>query len=141
MELSEQALPEDSHCPNCGQSPSDESIVEHRLSNNGYLHDDVKLECSACGEEWTHGVPIGQELEYGDDLWCDSCDDSVMLVHRARVLDSSKAYLDLKCPNCKYYKSISREGTEHPTDGDVFLVGYPQLTGEMEGAEEYGYRK
>lgn len=137
MDLSEQPLPEDSNCPACGSSPTDESIVEHRLAATGYLHDDIRLECSECGERWTCGVPIGEEPEFGDDLWCDSCDNSIMLVHRVRFLShGERVELQLKCPreSCRYYDEVEREA-----DDGVALVGYPQLIGSMDGAEPFGY--
>lgn len=136
--MREQPIPEKSRCPNCGEKPTDESVVEHRLSSMGYTHDDIRLECQNCSERWTHGVPIGTETEFGEDLLCDSC-GSPMLVHRIRIKDNLQAKLDVKCPECKYFNTLQREGRAHEVDGDVYLIGYPQIVGEIEDAENYGY--
>lgn len=176
--MEEQPYPEASKCPECGGEPTDESKVHHRLSAVGYLHDDGSLKCSDCGETWSIGRPIGR-FDGGDDLWCGSCDEGFMRVHRVQLVedDHYKKYnLHLKCPNhspfdceacpatifepkrdsdgriycpacgheyepndvpgCVHFKTIQRESDE---DG-LALVGYPDITGSMDGATDaYGY--
>lgn len=138
MDLTEQPIPSETNCPNCGSSPTHESIVAHRLEATGYQHDDIRLECGDCGSRWTCGVPIGKELEYGDDLWCDACDDSVMFVHRVRIRSGGdEVSVHMKCPNCYYFDTVLRE----TDDGGVALMGYPDITGSFEGADPYGYKE
>lgn len=135
MELSEQPIPSETRCPACGSEPTHDSIVTHRLSASGYRHDDLRLECGECGSRWTCGIPIGQEMEYGDDLYCDACRDSPMLIHRVRVLGDHNLELHLKCPNCYYFDTLERETDE----SGLALMGYPSITGSFEGADPYGY--
>lgn len=137
-ELTEQPRPSDSRCPACGAEPTDESVTEHKLSDLGYLHDDVFLECAAddCDETWVCGVPVGSSDEFADDLWCESCDDEWMLVHR--VLPQREGVtLHLKCPSdtCNYFTTTTRD----TDDSGRALVGYPIITGETEGAKPYGW--
>lgn len=140
MSLKEQPLPEDSHCPECGAEPTTESIIEHRLSDHGYLHDDVKLKCRGdeCGTEWAHGVPIGDfdRPEMADDLFCSSCSDAWMFVHRVAP-KSANVVLHLKCPNCYNFDKVRR--SKDTRNGNVVLVGYPQITGETSGCDPFGY--
>jgi len=134
-ELTEQPAPEDARCPECHAAPTEESITRHRLSNLGYLHDDVYWECTECGNEWLSGIPIG-EYDGGDDLWCESCGSEWMLTHRV-LPNGDTVILHLKCPNdeCYHWKDIERS-----TDGvGRALVGYPQITGSIEGCKPYGY--
>lgn len=137
MKLENQPIPEETHCPKCRAEPTESSVRQHKLSDLGYMHDDVQLECSECEATWTLGIPIGEELEYGDDLWCSSCDDSVMLVHRVKVKpdDQMVVKLHLKCPNCYYFTTIDRKCD----DRNLALVGYPQITGELSEDEPYGF--
>ena len=134
MTLEEQPIPEDTSCPECGDDPTDDSLVEHKLSNMGYLHDDIQLSCDN-GHTWSCGVPIG-EFDGGDSLICDSCDESWMYVHRVQLSSGDeKILLHLKCPNCKYFEEVERE-----PDGDgVALVGYPPITGDTVYADSFGY--
>ena len=140
-DLAEQPTPETARCPKCGGEPND--AVTHRLSNLGYSHDDQDLTCVDCGHQWTAGVPIG-EFDRDDmaaDLWCESCDDEWMLVHRVEFAPSGmprapETALHLKCPNCYNWERVAREA-----DGEhIALVGYPQITGTTENSTPYGYR-
>lgn len=125
---------ENSNCPECGEDPTGDSIREVRLSDIGYKHRDVFLECDVCDNQWTHGVPIGEDGE--DDLQCDSCESEYMRVHRIRVSrNADNVDLHLKCPNCYYFNRVSR-GTD---EEGVALVGYSDITGDREDAEPYGY--
>lgn len=141
--LEEQPIPEDTTCPYCGADPTEETQAEHKLSNIGYLHDDIVLECSndACGEEWTCGVPIGSpEDDTESDLWCDSCEKRFGRIHRVAPTeaDRGKIRLHVKCPNpeCRYFWRVKREyGPQQ-----VALVGYPDITGQTDGdVAAYGY--
>ena len=140
--LTEQPVPEKAGCPKCGGDPAED--VQHRLSALGYAHDDIGMVCSDCGHQWTAGVPIGEfdRPEMAADLWCDSCDEQWMLVHRVEFNPSGvdgapPAALHLKCPDpdCHNWDRVGRE-----TDGEqIALVGYPQTTGRTKGADPYGY--
>lgn len=157
MTLEDQPIPAKSRCPECGDEPTDESLVEHHLSNMGYLHDDIELRCEN-DHTWVCGVPIGRDDEYGEDLHCDSCGDRFMLVHRVQITreaalqwgrrdrESLPINVHLKCPNgcedenaeaCFYFKSVKRESDER----GIALIGYPQITGSREGAEPYGWNE
>lgn len=140
-DLEEQPVPKESRCPECGGEPREDDVL-HRLSALGYLHDDIGLVCRECKTEWTCGVPIGEfdRDDLADDLWCDSCEDTVMLVHRVEInppLTAGNIGLHLKCPNpeCRYFEIVGRESDD---DGRA-LVGYDLLAGQTEGAEPYGY--
>lgn len=137
MELDEQPIPEETHCPNCRAKPTEESVRQHKLSTLGYTHDDVQLECRECDNTWILGIPIGQELEYGDDLWCSSCDDSAMLVHRVMVKPDNQMVVKfhLKCPKCYYFKTIDRRCD----DDNIALVGYPAITGTVQENDPFGF--
>lgn len=139
-ELDKQSVPSDSSCPYCGSAPTDESQVEHRLSNIGYLHDDIQLRCSECDQSWICGVPIGEyDGERADELFCDSCETRYMRVHRVELHreGDDEVVIHLKCPNqdCLHFDKIVRQ----PGERGVVLMGYPDITGEVEGAEAYGY--
>jgi transcription elongation factor Elf1 len=135
-DLSQQERPRDSTCPNCGAEPTDESIRKRHLSKLGYRHEDIYLECTECDEEWIVGVPIGEfdREEDAADLWCDSCDETWMLVHRVRPM-ATTIELHLKCPHCLTFGTAARDLGERR----IGLVGYPQITGETEGCDPYGY--
>lgn len=144
-ELSEQPVPDvPIFCPECGGEPvrsADEIQVQHRLSAMGYLHDDQDPECSECGHSWTHGVPVGQ-FEGGEDLLCDSCQHDPSLkrpvyyrVHRVEWQQGDRVLLHLKCPRCYLFTTVERERDNR----GVALVGYPDITGSTDGADEYGW--
>lgn len=137
--MEEQELPLDKiSCPDCDAEPTHESIVKHNLSDMGYFHDDAQMECRDCGTTWTHGLPIGEYTE-GEDLWCKVCDDSYRLVHRIKLVETDagmrKYRLHTKCPNCYHFRRLNRESDEN----GLALVGYPHITGDVDGAEDYGY--
>lgn len=145
--LQKQKTPEDSMCPYCGGDPTGESEVKHRLSAMGYKHDDVELKCSDCGETWPCGVPIGSyDGKRAAELFCDSCQDRYMLTHRVEPnwkkadeqgSDGWEVLVHLKCPNCYYFKRIRRSCGNR----GVALMGYPQITGEIdEEASPDGYK-
>lgn len=145
--LDRQPVPTDSRCPDCGAEPTDESLVEHRLSDLGYTHDDQTLSCSdpECGRTWTCGVPIGiYHGSLADDLHCDSCEDAWFRVHRIRVPDPSVAstdsdapvaYVYVKCPNCYRFRRLEREFGPH----GFAMLGFPHITGATDGARAFGY--
>lgn len=135
-DLKEQPIPSDSKCPECGSDPLSDRVA-HNLSAIGYTHDDIENVCEN-GHTWTNGVPIGEfDREMADDLWCSSCDESLMLVHRVAP-KSADVVLHLKCPECFYFTRVRR-----PLDkqhGDVALVGYRPNTGDTTGCKPYGYK-
>lgn len=136
----EPPIPAETRCPGCGSDPTDESARRMQLSNLGYLHQDIKFACRDCNTEWICGVPIGEfDRPEGDELWCSSCDESRMLVHRV-VADTNPVAtvvtLHLKCPNCFAFTKSKRK----PDSAGVALVGYPATTGETADAEPFGYR-
>lgn len=141
--MEKQPIPEDSKCPQCGGEPTDESEINHHLSQLGYVHDDIEMKCSECGYGWYCGVPIGEyEGELAEELFCDSCESRYMLVHRVLPRPGSsppfRYRLHLKCPNgdCNYFKKVDRKTDNH----GIGLVGYPQITGEMGNhVEDYGW--
>lgn len=68
--------PENPECPYCGAGATDESIRNKRLESIGYLHTDVRYDCSECDGSWVHGVPRG---DHDSDKWvCDSCGGDYM---------------------------------------------------------------
>lgn len=133
----EQPIPEKTRCPECGGEPLPDRVT-HNLSAIGYTHDDQQHVCGDCGHEWTNGVPIGEfdRPEMADDLFCSSCGDEWMLVHRVAP-KSANVVLHLKCPNCYHFDRIRR--SKDTKNGDVALVGYPQISGETAGCDPYGY--
>lgn len=141
-DLERQPAPGASQCPVCGGNPAHDP--EHVLSASGYLHDDVKFTCADCGHRWTCGVPIGAvEDAWAADLLCDSCEKRYGLVHRVDPKCGSPVVeLHLKCPNqdCLYFWTVQREqGVDDRSTEAVALVGYPQITGQFQGAAWYGY--
>lgn len=148
MELSRENVdyPGEAHCPSCGEKATEESITEIKLSQHGYLHGDTFYECSACENEWVHGVPVGREDRWEDSLSCEVC-DGWYLVHRVQPhiqvdfeeedWSFNQVQLHLKCPDCYHFTYTSREPDEESRKA---LVGYPQITGITEEAENYGYK-
>ena len=47
-----------------------------------------------------------------------------------------KVDLDLKCPNCYYFKTVTRQFGERRR----ILYGYPEITGSLKDAKPFGYR-
>lgn len=142
-DLNAQPVPDVSTCPYCGGDATEDSVVKHRLSAMGYKHDDIELECDGCGQTWPHGVPIGEyDGKRAEELFCGACEERYMLVHRVEPSWSKadtgdwEVLVHLKCPNCYYFKKIARECGPR----GVALMGYPQITGDTEGAEPDGYR-
>lgn len=146
-ELNDQPVPDvPIFCPSCGGDPvktAEELRVEHRLSAMGYLHDDQEPECSECGHNWTHGVPVG-EFEGGDDLRCHSCRhdpglerDQFYRVHRVVWQQGDDVLLHLKCPRCFLFTTAERQRDNR----GVALVGYPDITGSTEDADPYGWQE
>lgn len=141
QDLEKQAVPSDSMCPYCGGTPTDESVIEHRLSANGYLHDDIHMQCQDCSNEWPCGVPIGEiDDDYSADLYCDSCEKRYMRIHRVAPDwgapgGRERVLLHLKCPNCFFFDKVIRDCG----DRGVALVGYPDITGSRENAKPYGW--
>lgn len=135
-DMEEQPFPPESKCPECGGEPTEESKMKHRLQALGYLADDGHPVCEDCGNVWRIGRPIG-EYEGGEDLWCRSCDDSYMRVHFIKLLEraETKTYkLNLKCPNCYHYDTVKRESDKKGRT----LVGYPDITGTVDGSDPVG---
>lgn len=129
-DLVEQPLPSETRCPRCGEPPTEESVRQHKLSANGYLHDDVRLDCQECGGSWLLGIPIG---EGGfDDLWCEACDDAYAFVHRFEPWEDDDGEecrrMHMKCPNCVTFWYNLR----YPDENDLTLVGYPSITGTQD---------
>lgn len=134
----------DVSCPECDGELTEESIVKHELSKQGYVHDDVELECKECDHTFALGMPIGVFSE-GEDLRCDACNDYWMMVHRVQpftgnkeeTVTEGKVVLHLKCPNCFYFKKIERMQGEQ----GVALTGYPVITGAVKESEveAFGY--
>lgn len=138
-----QPVPDETTCPYCGANVDGEQVVKHRLSAMGYMHDDIEMECDECGSSWPHGVPVGEfEGEEAEDLFCSSCEQRFMRVHRvaprwtAETEAQRKVILHLKCPNCYYFDKVQREAGP----GGRCLIGYPDITGSTDGAEPEGYR-
>lgn len=115
-----------SNCPACGAEATDTSIVEHRLSNMGYFHDDQHFECSECDHSYTHGVPVGEPDVDADDLWCDVCDLGFMNVHRTQFKGDGIVRLHLKCghhhdfdcPECG--EEIAADGVRLTKEGGYY---------------------
>lgn len=143
-ELEERPAPAETRCPECGAPPTEESKRDRHLSNLGYLHQDVRLRCSAddCDGLWVAGMPIGEfdRPDLAEDLRCDACEsDLPMLVHRVRMrgVGGHDIGIDLKCPNPECYR-FEQVGRDLDKEG-VALVGYPEITGQTEGADPYGW--
>lgn len=137
-ELQEQPIPSESKCPDCGGDPTNESVAEHRLSNMGYLHDDVELECEDCDITWSVGIPIGDSPD-NEELKCRSCNDEWMLIHRFKVYTEQEdtfVKMHLKCPNCYHFDITEPRQVD---ENDLVLTGYPQITGDVKDAEEWGW--
>lgn len=129
--LDEQPVPSGIQCPECGDSMDDVLEPQHRLSQLGYLADDVTLNC-ACGASWLHGIPVG---EGGEDMTCPVCSEAAMRVHQ---IDDAGPYWNLhfKCPSCYHWRKEKRV----PDDDGFLLVGDSDLTGAQEAATDRGYQ-
>lgn len=129
--MEKQPEPSASNCPYCGSEP--EYDPQHVLAASGYTHDDIHFTCSECEREWTCGVPIGgQDNELADDLFCRSCEERYGLVHRVQPISDNAVQIHLKCPNgdCYNFWQIKRQ-----SESGIILMGYPEITGDMEKAE------
>ena len=126
-------LPEHSNCPECGAEPTDESIVKQRLSDNGYLHRDTKLQCNECGERWIVGEPRG-ESETAVEMWgCDSCGGELMPHFVYIAAQEGVLQIRPKCRDCFHVPdtriAIGMDGSGDSLNG---LIGHPSVTGEMD---------
>lgn len=138
--MENQPEPSDVTCPYCGAEP--EPNPKHNLQAIGYLHDDILMECSECGEDWVHGVPIGEQEDshLAEKLFCGACEERYGLVHRVSAdLDKDEVEVDvlrlhLKCPECKYFWTWERDDVRDNIHNTI-LVGYPSITGDMRSAE------
>ena len=63
-----------------------------------------------------------------------------MRVHRAKFSfdadsETRTMILHMKCPSCYYFTEVEREA-----DGNnVALVGYPDITGEVDDSDPFGW--
>lgn len=134
-DLDEQPL-QPTRCPECGGDPSPD--VAHHLSALGYLHDDQTRICEDCGHRWYCGVPIGEfdRPDLAEKLQCEC--GGWRLVHRVTTGDTTDPRhisLHLKCPQCYSFATDTRE-----VDSDgIALVGYPQISGQTDGCDPYGW--
>lgn len=138
-EIDEETAPKphryaDIACPQCGAEPTDESVRSVNLSDLGYKHADTQYECSECQYRWTHGVPIGSDDALADDLECNAC-DGWYLIHRVETTSNDAVKLHLKCPECHDFETTGRTLDSH----NRALVGYPQITGELNTERPYGF--
>lgn len=127
-------------CPRRGADPTHESEALHKLSAMGYAHDDQEFVCSECENNWCHGVPIGESDPFDGDLRCENprCETEWCFVHRierVNTADGPGVKLHKKCPECYFFGFAHRLFD----DGDLALVGYPPITGNMDGAIQWGY--
>lgn len=136
-----QPVPDETSCPYCGGTPTDASAQNHHLSAMGYLHDDIQMECAECDSTWACGVPVGEfEDERAQELWCDSCEQRLMRVHRIHpdwdsTSDRRVIRIHLKCPNCFYFTKLARQCGPR----GISLMGYPDITGSTDGADAFGW--
>lgn len=138
---------EKAKCPQCGAKPTKESVTNVRLSEMGYKHGDAVLRCNECPKEWTHGIPVGEGDPFDSDLYCKSCADEWYRVHRVQPhiqidwseeeYEHTQIQLHVKCPNCYHFDRLQRS----VDDRRIALVGFPMITGEIDGVEPYGYLK
>lgn len=139
-DLAEQSAP-GAECPACGGDPEPDPL--HNLSAVGYLHDDIHYECADCGNDWTHGVPIGEhDSEMAEELFCEACRERYAIPHRFEWSTDGKGVkavrLHLKCPNCFHFWVWTRPVGE---DQITLLVGHPAVTGSVEDATDaYAYQ-
>lgn len=120
------------HCPYCGAEATEDSIRKRELSELGYCHEDVRYDCSECGETWVHGVPRG---EYEDETWeCDACDNGVYIPHFLFINASDNTIRTR--PKCNECYHVPRERIEilSKFNGDNIrgFVGHTETTGDDE---------
>jgi uncharacterized Zn finger protein len=125
-------------CPECGHAPTDDSVVESRLSNLGYHHEDVTLECSNCGHTWQHGIPKG---DVDDDTWvCPACGGD-FVPHFVYVFPpKDEVRVRPKCQDCYYVpdKPIVMDVSNNGHSLRWF-VGHHTVTGDKEDAKDNTY--
>lgn len=125
----------DSDCPECGEPPTDASIVEQRLSSVGYLHEDTRLQCSNCDSSWVVGKPRG-EPETG--IWvCDSCGGDYIPHFLNLALQEGELQVRPKCRDC-YYVPDERIRLDLKQNGDNLraFIGHHAVTGDTTNATE-----
>lgn len=128
----------ESRCPQCGEEPTDESVVHKNLSDIGYLHEDRRYECSSCGNRWTVGEPKG---EPEDDTWlCDSCGGD-LIPHFVYIYhDNTKARIKPKCQDCNWVPDdpLVIEGSSNGHSTRVF-IGHHTVTGDRDAAVDNSF--
>lgn len=123
----------DSNCPECGESPTDESVVRQNLSDMGYLHEDTRLECAGCGTRWVVGVPQG---EAETNKWvCESCGGDLMPHFLFVNLGEQVIETRPKCRDC-FHVPEGRVSLEAKFQGENVrgFVGHHSVTGSREDA-------
>lgn len=128
-------LPSEADCPECGATPTDESIVRSRLSAHGYLHEDKFLECSECSNRWTLGIPRGEPD--GDRWVCDGCGGDLIPHFGSINLSEEVLQVRPKCRDC-YWVPDDRIELDLSGSGDVrtFFFEHHSTTGDTEKADK-----
>lgn len=131
-----QSIPEESCCPECGEPPSEDSIMRQNLSSLGYMHEDKFMECSACDNQWTIGIPHGQT---DDDRWvCDACGGDFMPHFVYVYPERGETHVRPKCQDCYWVPDvpITLDSVVEDDRISVFL-SHHAVTGDQEDAEPY----
>lgn len=128
----------DHPCPECGGRPTTESLAAGQLSALGYRHEDKRLTCQECGNEWQVGLPRG---EPDDETWqCPACGGD-FIPHFVYVYED-EARIRPKCQDCYYvpYDPIVMDVSNNGTSRRLF-IGHHSVTGDREDAIENTYRQ
>lgn len=117
-------------CPECDEHATAESQARGQLSDLGYLHEDVRLECPN-GHEWTVGLPRGSD---DDATWeCPACGGD-FVPHFVYVFED-EARIKPKCQDCYYVPDdpivldVSNNGTSRR-----LFIGHHSVTGDRDNA-------
>lgn len=125
-------IPEQASCPDCNEKPTDESILRSKLSDLGYEHEDVFLECSN-NHKWTVGIPVG--VTKSKDWICPCCEGNLM-PHFVYAVNKS-IFIRPKCQSC-YYVPDEKIEIDTKVSGAQLrgLVGHHTVTGKRETAKD-----
>jgi len=120
-------------CPECQSPPTAESLAESNLTDLGYLHDDKRLECSACDNSWQIGIPRG---EVASEAWvCDACNGNFMPHFVYVYTEKNEVRVRPKCQSC-YWVPDDPLVFDSSQSGDTYrwFVEHHETTGNRDDA-------
>jgi len=116
----------DRSCAKCGADISGLFERQDNLSDLGYLHEDVHVDCPECGHSHAFGVPVNRPTE--EPPQCPCCQGRVYPYKVNRNGSPGLRNVHWKCEDCFYFQTM---GPTH-RDGSISYLGVEHLRGEFD---------